>query len=157
MVQPHTHNASYNFSVFWLYIKKKLTEGKGNDRHFCGLCSKSIPVLEFIPRKFRSDEKLFPRLDVILLTCYIVLFQMKSTRCTLLLSIFVSTSLRVSGNYVPIIRRTCCICVTLVFFTLYGWLSGLQTRQPPTKSEKYQCHTDTASSPDDGHIVARNT
>jgi hypothetical protein len=24
------------------------------------------------PRKFRSEEKLFPRLDVILLTCYIV-------------------------------------------------------------------------------------
>jgi len=33
-----------------------------------------------------------------------------------------------------------CIYETLVFFTLYGWLSGLQTRQPP----------------DDGHIVARN-
>ena len=33
------------------------------------------------------------------------LFQMKPTRCTLLLSIFISTSLHVSGNYVPIIRR----------------------------------------------------
>ena len=31
-----------------------------------------------------------------------------------------------------------------------------QTRQPPTQSEKYQCRTDTVSSPDDGHTVARN-
>ena len=50
---------------------------------------------------------------------------MKPNRCTLLLSIFISTSLRVSGNCVPIIRRTYCICATLVFFTLYPWLSGL--------------------------------
>jgi len=34
------------------------------------------------------------------------LFQMKPTGCTLLLSIFISTSLHVSGKYVPIIRRT---------------------------------------------------
>jgi len=53
------------------------------------------------------------------------LFQMKPTRCTLLLSIFISASLHVSGNYVPIVRRTYCINATLVFFTLYGWLSGL--------------------------------
>ena len=31
-----------------------------------------------------------------------------------------------------------------------------QTKQPPTQSEKYQFRIDTASSPDDGHIVARN-
>ena len=31
-----------------------------------------------------------------------------------------------------------------------------QTRQPPTQSEKYQYRIDTVSSPDDGHIVARN-
>jgi len=55
------------------------------------------------------------------------LFQMKPTRCTLLLSIFISNYLHVSGNYVPIIRRTYCIYATLVLFTLYGWLSGLQT------------------------------
>jgi len=81
---------------------------------------------------------------------------MKPTRCTLLLSIFTSTSVHVSGNYVPIIKRTYCIYVTLVFVTVYGWLSGLQTRQPPIQSEKYQCHIDTVNSPDDGHIVARN-
>jgi len=59
------------------------------------------------------------------------LFHIKPTRCKLLLSIFISTSLHVSGNYVLIIRRTFSIYATLVFFTLYGWLSGLQTGQPP--------------------------
>ena len=49
---------------------------------------------------------------------HIFLFQMKLTRCTLLLSIFISTSVHVSGNYVPIIRRTYCIHATLLFFTL---------------------------------------
>ena len=70
----------------------------------------------------------------------------------------ISTSLHVSGNYVPIIRRTYCIYAALVFFTLYGWLSCLQNRQPPIQSEKYQCRIDTVSSPDDGHIhvFARN-
>jgi len=53
------------------------------------------------------------------------LFQMNPTRCRLLLSIFISTSVHVSGSYVPIIRITYCIYATLVFFTLYGWLSGL--------------------------------
>ena len=67
------------------------------------------------------------------------LFQMKPTRCTLLLSIFISTSLHVLGNYVPIIRRTYCIYATLVFFTLYGWLSDRLTRQPPIQSKKCQC------------------
>ena len=43
------------------------------------------------------------------------LLQMKPTRCTLLLSIFISTSVHVSGNYVPVIRRTYCIYATLVF------------------------------------------
>ena len=52
----------------------------------------------------------------------------------------ISTSLHVSGNYVPIIK----------------WLSGLQTRQPPMQIEKYQCRIGTVKSPDDGHIVARN-
>jgi len=83
----------------------------------------------------------------------------------LLISIFISTSVHVSGNYVHVIRRTYCIYATLVFFGLYRWLSGLlvgirhpnqQTRQPPVQTEKYQCRIDTASSPDDVHIVARN-
>jgi len=53
------------------------------------------------------------------------LFKMKPTGCTLLLSILISTSLHVSDNYVPIIRRTYFIYATLVFFVLCGWLSGL--------------------------------
>jgi len=90
------------------------------------------------------------------------LFQMKLTSCTLLFSIFISTSLHISGNYVPIIRRSYCMYATLVFFTLYGWLSGQQkppillTTEPPIQSEKYQCRIDIVSYPDDGHIVARN-
>ena len=52
-------------------------------------------------------------------------FQMKPSGCTLLLSIFISTSIHVSGSYVPIIRRTYFINATLVFFILYGWLPGL--------------------------------
>ena len=29
-------------------------------------------------------------------------------------------------------------------------------RTPPIQSDEYQCHTDTMTSPDDGHMVARN-
>ena len=54
-----------------------------------------------------------------------LIFQMKPTRCPLLRGIFISTSVHVSGNCVPIIRRTYCIYATPIFFTLYGWLSGL--------------------------------
>jgi len=74
---------------------------------------------------------------------------MKPTRCTLLLSIFISTSLYVSGNCVPIIRTTYCICAILVFLRCMGgclvdWSHpNQQTRQPPVQSEKYQYHTDT--------------
>jgi len=75
---------------------------------------------------------------------------------TLFLSIFISNSLHVSGNYVPITRRNFCIYVTVVFFNVYLWPSGLQTCQPPIQCVKYQCGIDTVSSPDDGHIVARN-
>jgi len=87
----------------------------------------------------------------VLLTVHpcIIFFLMKPPRCTLLLSIVISTSLHVSGNYVPIIRRTYCIHATLVFFALYGWLSGLQ-------SEKYQCRIHIVSSPGEWYIVVRN-
>jgi len=39
---------------------------------------------------------------------------------------------------------------------LNGNSSGPQTRQPPIQNGKYQCRRDTVSSPDDGHIIARN-
>jgi len=97
----------------------------------------------------------------------VVLFQMKPTRFTLLLSIFISTSLHVSGNYVPIIRRTHCIYATLVFFVLEQVDSFINYTILCHKivifktihlfqNEKYQCRTDAVSSPDNGHIVARN-
>jgi len=49
------------------------------------------------------------------------------------------SSLHVSGNHVPIIRRNYCIYATLVFVTLYGWClvcwlefhSNQQTRRHP--------------------------
>jgi hypothetical protein len=67
----------------------------------------------------------------ILLTCFLYnVFQMKPTSCTLLLSIFISTSVHVSGTFVLIISRIYSIYATPVFFTLYGCLSGLQTRRP---------------------------
>jgi len=50
------------------------------------------------------------------------LFQMKPTRCTLLLSTFISNFLHVSGNYVPIIRRIYCIYATLVRVAV--WSAG---------------------------------
>jgi len=42
--------------------------------------------------------------------------------------------------------------------TMCPSLAGLlqQTSHPPTQSAKYHCHADTISSPNDGHIVARN-
>jgi len=60
------------------------------------------------------------------------------------------------ANMCPLSGELTVIYATMVFFTLYGWLSGLETRQPPIQNEKYSCHIDTVSSPDNGHIVARN-
>jgi len=66
--------------------------------------------------------------------------------CTLFLSIFISTSLHVSGNYVPIIRRTYSICATPIFF--HSVLVAVWSAD--------QKATNTASSSGDGYIVARN-
>ena len=71
------------------------------------------------------------------------LFQMKPTRCTLLLSIFISTYVRVSGNYVPIIRRAYHIYATLVFFTLYGWMSDLLVGMRLIQTSRPDRHTHT--------------
>ena len=46
------------------------------------------------------------------------LLQRKPKKCTLILSIFISTSLHISGNYVSIIRRTYFIYATLILFTV---------------------------------------
>jgi len=61
------------------------------------------------------------------------LFKMKPTRWTLLLTIFISTSLYVSGNYVPIIRKTYCIVIIIIFIycnwvvTRWQWLFYMYT------------------------------
>ena len=44
--------------------------------------------------------------------------------------------------------------------SLVCWLefhSNQQTGEPSIQSDKYQCRIDTVISPDDGHMVARNT
>jgi len=56
---------------------------------------------------------------------------MKPTRCTLLLSIFISTSVHVSCNYVSIIRRTYCIYATLVIFH-FVWVTVWSADQTVT-------------------------
>jgi len=59
-----------------------------------------------------------------------LVFYSSTTSC-----IFISTSLHVSDNYVTIISRTYCSYATLVFFTLYGWLSGLLVGMKPVSSQ----------------------
>ena len=59
------------------------------------------------------------------------LFQMKPTRCTLLLSIFISTYLCVSSNYVSIIRRTYCICLVC----WWGWSLSQLADQTATHTQ----------------------
>jgi hypothetical protein len=69
------------------------------------------------------------------------------------------TSLHVSGNHVPIIRRNC-IYATLVYVTMYGWCLvcwlELADQTPPIENDIHQCRIDTVISPDDGHMVAPN-
>ena len=85
---------------------------------FCSFLHSSVP-------RPSRDQTVDFRISCCVGRAYLYnIFQMKPTRCTLLLGIFISTYLHVSANYVPIISRTYCIYATLVFFTLYGWLSG---------------------------------
>ena len=85
---------------------------------------------------------------------------MKPIRCTLL-NIFISTSLHVSGNYVPIIRRNNYIYATLIFFHsvwVAVWSAGYFLDQTATHTERKisVSRIDTVASTDGGHIVARN-
>jgi len=70
---------------------------------------------------------------------------MKPARCTLLLGTFISTSLHASGNYVPTIRIIYCINATLIFFTLYGWLSGLRSDSHPYRVKNISVVDQTAT------------
>jgi len=121
-----------------------LAEGKIN-------CAK-MSVTKHEPASHISEEQ---RSHMLIRSSCRFLFQMKPTRCTLLLSIFISNSLHVSGEYVPIFRRSYCIYATRYFALCMGGCL-VCSWQPPIQSAKYQCRIDTVISPDDGHIVARN-
>jgi len=94
---------------------------------------------------------------------------MKTTKCTLLLSIFISYFSTCFGQLcVHHQENLLYLYDTGIFHSVWVavWSAGWdetaqshpnqQTRQPPIQSEKYQCRIDTVSSPDDGHTVARN-
>jgi len=89
------------------------------------------------------------------------LFQTKPTRFTLPLSIFISTSLHVSGNYVIVIRRTYFIYAGIshsVWVAVWsaGWdeTSLIPTSRPDSQPYRVRnTSIDTISSPDDGHIM----
>ena len=70
-------------------------------------------------------------------------------------------SLRVSGDYVPIIRRNNCICVTLVtcysvWMTVWYACTSRHTKQSSIQNNKYQLSHKYSCFPDDGHTIARN-
>jgi len=81
-----------------------------------------------------------------------IVFQMKPTSCTVLLNVFISTSLHVLDSNVPILRRIYCIYATWYLFSLYGCILDSH----PHRVKKYHCRIYTVNSIDDGHIVARN-
>jgi len=74
-------------------------------------------------------------------------------------------SVHVSGNYVPIIRRTNCInaipgiCNSVWTTMWYADLNGIPTcitGGRPRRVTYTRYRIDTVNSPDHGHIVARN-
>jgi len=104
---------------FWTAAEISLP---GRDSRQCH-CNESVINYSFTSiNTHRSQEYTRQILCFVARTSLYNRFQMKPKRFTLILSIFISKSLHVSGYYVPIIRRTYCIYATLVFFTLYGWL-----------------------------------
>ena len=79
------------------------------------------------------------------------ILQINPTRCTILLSIFISL--------LYMFRATTCPSSGEITVSVRHWYLSLQPadQTPPIQSDKYQCRTDTVISPDDGHVVARNT
>jgi len=88
-------------------------------------CTILLSIFVFLLYMFRAT--MYPSSGELLYLCdtgichYMGGFWPVVWSCTILLSIFMS-SLRVSGNHVPIIRRNYCFYATLVSVTLYGWL-----------------------------------
>jgi len=69
------------------------------------------------------------------------------------------SSLNVSGDYVPIIRRNSCVYGTLgtcysVWMTV--WYAGWIPDSHPYRITSTKCRINTVVSPDDGHIVTQN-
>jgi len=95
-------------------------------------------------------------------TCTIL--QINPTRCTILLSIFVSLLYMFRATMCPSSGEITVSMRHLVFVTLYGWClvcwlewnSNQQTRRHPYRVTNTRCRMDTVISPDDGHMVARN-
>jgi len=59
---------------------------------------------------------------------HLIFFKMKPTRCTLLLSIFISTSVHVSGKYVPHHQENFLyLCDTGIFHSVWEavWSAGI--------------------------------
>jgi len=76
---------------------------------------------------------------------------MKPTGCTLLLSIFSSTSLNVSDIYAPSSGE---LTVSMRHWYFSLCVGGCLVCRPDSHLHRVK---NTVSSPDDGHIVARNT
>ena len=57
-----------------------------------------------------------------------------------LIYLFISLLYMFWASTCPSSGENCCICVTLVFVTLYGW----RQQTPSVQSDKYQCRIDIA-------------
>ena len=144
---------SYCLALHDVCIKKKSRWEwnllAGLFRFWCCLCSNSIllPPYTFIqgwknlppPRAAEPANNNTNFFFYLLLTVHpcIILFTWSQLGAQYIVVYLFQLIYMFGGNYVPIIRKTYCIYATMVFFTLYGWLSGLlqQTRQPPIQSK----------------------
>ena len=90
-----------------------------------------------------------------LFTCREVwkVLQISPTRCTILLSIFISLLYMFRASMCPSSGENCSIYATRIFVTLYGWrlvcwfdATQPADQTPPIQNDKYQCRIDTATS-----------
>jgi hypothetical protein len=105
---------------------------------------------------------------VLLIVHPCTILQINPTRCTILLSIFISllymfrTTICPSSGEIAVSMRHWYLSLCMRGVWSAGWsyirFSTLQPadQTPPTQSDKYQCRVDTVISPDDGHMVPRN-
>jgi len=136
--------------VIWQYCKmhifvyiwgRRVMGGSSRTQNVFPFSLQYMPVTFLILRRIQRHQitnvyRFLCKTSIIIKTSNVwAFFQMKPARCTLILSIFISTSVHVSCNYVPIIRRNYCIYATLIFFIPCGWPSGMQIRQLPIQSK----------------------